>query len=86
MNLALLSTVVDGTGGAGAPAGAAGEGAAAGGMNPIVMILLYCVIIFGVMYFFSIRPQKKRNAEMQKIEKISKSAIPYSLQTVCSVK
>ena len=79
MNLAFLSTVVDGTGGAGAPAGAAGEGAAAGGMNPIVMILLYCVIIFGVMYFFSIRPQKKRNAEMQKMRENIKIGDPVLL-------
>ncbi|MBO8434632.1 MAG: preprotein translocase subunit YajC [Tyzzerella sp.] len=33
--------------------------------NPIMMIVVYCVVIFGALYFFSIRPQKKREAEAE---------------------
>lgn len=33
--------------------------------NPIMMIIVYCVVIFGALYFFSIRPQKKREAEAE---------------------
>ena len=60
MDLVLLtSTVVGG-----------GEAAqASGGLfsNPIMLILVYVVVIFGAMYMFSIRPQKKRQAEMEKM-------------------
>ncbi|MCI8342429.1 MAG: preprotein translocase subunit YajC [Firmicutes bacterium] len=74
MNIALLSTVVDGSGGS-----AGGGQAPSGGMNPIVMILLYCVVIFGVMYFFSIKPQRKKNAEMQKMRDAIKTGDPVLL-------
>ena len=33
--------------------------------NPIIMVLVYCLVIFGILYFFSIRPQKKRDAEAE---------------------
>ena len=60
MDLVLLtSTVVGG-----------GEAASSGGglfSNPIMLILVYVVVIFGAMYMFSIKPQKKRQAEMEKM-------------------
>lgn len=31
-------------------------------------LLLYCVIIFAIIYFFMVRPNKKRMAEYQKME------------------
>lgn len=62
-SLLSLSTVVDVVG-----SGGTGETAAAStGMNPIMLIILYCVVIFGAMYFFSIRPQKKRQAKMDEL-------------------
>lgn len=41
---------------------AAASGSAAGSImqNPVMMIVLYCLVIFGALYFFSIKPQKKR--------------------------
>lgn len=30
-------------------------------------MLLYCVIVFGIIYFFMVRPNKKRMAEYQKM-------------------
>ena len=30
-------------------------------------LLLYCVIVFGVIYFFMVRPNKRRMAEYQKM-------------------
>ena len=38
--------------------------------NPFMVIVMYCVIIFAVMYFFSIRPTRKRE---QKLEEMRKS-------------
>lgn len=70
-----VSTKVDPSGGAGAAASTAGSAAntaaaAAGGFmsNPISMVVIYCIVIFGALYFFSIKPQKKREkaaAEMR---------------------
>ncbi len=37
-----------------------------GAMSPIVLILFY-VLIFGAMWFFLIRPQKKRQKEEKKM-------------------
>lgn len=34
-------------------------------MNPMLMIVIYCVVIFGALYFFSIRPQKKRERALE---------------------
>ena len=62
-----VSTKVDPSGGAGAAASTAGSAAntataAAGGFmsNPISMVVIYCIVIFGALYFFSIKPKKKR--------------------------
>jgi len=33
----------------------------------IVGMLVYCLIIFGILYFFMIRPNKRRMAEYQKM-------------------
>ena len=30
-------------------------------------MLLYCVVVFGIIYFFMVRPNKKRMAEYQKM-------------------
>lgn len=35
--------------------------------NPILMIIIYCVVIFGAMYIFSIKPQKKREKAMNEM-------------------
>ncbi len=42
---------------------------AAGGFasNPFMVIVMYCVIIFAVMYFFSIRPTRKREQKMEEL-------------------
>ncbi len=37
------------------------------GNNPVTVIIVYCVIIFAVMYFFSIRPTRKREKKMQEM-------------------
>lgn len=41
-----------------APAGAFGG-------NHFTVIIMYCVIIFAVIYFFSIRPTKKREQQLE---------------------
>ena len=51
------STVVNGA------ASKSAGGATGGGMNPFVMVALYCVVIFAVFYIFSIKPQKKKEKE-----------------------
>ncbi|MGL4790854.1 MAG: preprotein translocase subunit YajC, partial [Anaerotignaceae bacterium] len=55
--------------GAGAATTTASGGTAFGGISPMVMIVGYCVVIFGVMYFFSIKPQKKKQAAMEEMRK-----------------
>lgn len=76
--LYLLSTVVNPSNGAPtAPAAnAASAGTpevAAGGLmgtimqNPVLMIVIYCIVIFGAMYLFSIKPQKKREKAMSEM-------------------
>ena len=37
--------------------------------SPIAMVVVYCVVIFGAMYFFSIKPQKKREKDFQEMRK-----------------
>lgn len=32
--------------------------------NPAMVVILYCVILFAAMYFFSIRPTRKREAKL----------------------
>jgi len=34
--------------------------------NPLLTIVLYCALIFGIIYFLSIRPQKKNQEKMDK--------------------
>ena len=34
-------------------------------MSPIMMIVFYCIVIFAVFYFFSIKPQRKKDKEQQ---------------------
>lgn len=53
MNSALLTTSV---------LSASASGSGAGGM---VMMVIYMVIIFGAMYFFAIRPQRKEQKRLQ---------------------
>lgn len=75
--LFLLSTVVnpENGGAATAPVVDAGTNAApeASGFmgtimqNPILMIVVYCIVIFGAMYFFSIKPQKKRERALNEM-------------------
>lgn len=54
------STVVNG-------AATSSSGATKSGLNPMMMIILYCVVIFGVLYVFSIRPQKRKEKELQNV-------------------
>lgn len=56
------STVVNG-----GAATASSSGAAKSGMSPMLMIVLYCIVIFGVLYVFSIRPQKRKEKELQNV-------------------
>lgn len=35
--------------------------------NPLMVIVMYCVIIFAVMYFFSIRPSRKREQKLEEM-------------------
>ena len=35
--------------------------------NPAMVVVVYCVILFAAMYFFSIRPTKKREQKMAQI-------------------
>lgn len=59
MNPILL--MLPGMGGAGTGAAAQGSGS-----NPMVMIVMMAVL-FGAMYFFTIRPQKKKQKEEQQM-------------------
>lgn len=43
------------------------EAQAAGGINPILMVIIYVVFIGGLMYFMAIRPQKKQQKQQQDI-------------------
>lgn len=84
MFMVLGSTVITGGGGGGsaAPAAAAAapaqDAAAAGGFGAlfggsgIMMILVYAAIIGG-MWFFMIRPQRKREKEMREMQQALKS-------------
>ena len=38
--------------------------AGAGGMGGMLMMVIYIVVIFGAMYFFAIRPQRKEQKRM----------------------
>ncbi len=61
----LLSGTSSIVGNGGTSEAAEGATQATGGFmsNPIMVIVIYCVVIFGALYFFSIRPQKKREKE-----------------------
>lgn len=37
------------------------------GSNPLMVIVMYCVIIFAVLYFFSIRPTRKREQKLEEM-------------------
>ncbi|MBR5625346.1 MAG: preprotein translocase subunit YajC [Alphaproteobacteria bacterium] len=43
------------------------SGATAAPQNGFWGMLLYCVIVFGIIYLFMVRPNKKRMAEYQKM-------------------
>ena len=60
------STVVNGT-------ASSSSGATKSGLNPMMMIILYCVVIFGVLYVFSIRPQKRKEKELQNVRNTIKA-------------
>ena len=64
-----VNTVI-GSGEAAASAGAAAETttqAAAGGGLSMSWIFIYIIVIFAAMYFMSIRPQKKRQRQMEEM-------------------
>ncbi|HCT65033.1 MAG TPA: preprotein translocase subunit YajC [Lachnospiraceae bacterium] len=68
MNFSLLSTVVSGAASS-SSSGSTASTTTLGGLNPVVLIILYCVVIFGVMYVFSVRPQKKKTAAIEEMRK-----------------
>ncbi|MDR2649422.1 MAG: preprotein translocase subunit YajC [Clostridiales bacterium] len=51
---------------------AAEPGAAFGGFNSLVMILVWVAVI-GIFYFFSIRPQSKRDKKLKEMQSAIKS-------------
>lgn len=60
------TTITPGSGETAAPA-ASGGGNMFGSFaaeNPIMLIVLYCVLLVVVMYFFSVRPNQKREKKM----------------------
>ena len=68
------STVVNGASGS-------GSGASGGGMNPLFMIILYVIVIFAVIYFFSVKPQRKKEREMQELRNAVKVGDSVLLST-----
>lgn len=68
--LEVPTQIIPGSGeGAADVAAGAGEAAASGGglfasNNPIMIIVIYCVALFVIMYFFSIKPNRKREREL----------------------
>jgi preprotein translocase subunit YajC len=66
-----VSTVVGGGESAAAVEGAAetaaDAAAPAGGLNPIFMVLIWVAVI-GIFYFFSIRPQSKREKKLKELQ------------------
>jgi preprotein translocase subunit YajC len=48
-------------------AATASDAGAAAGFNPIMMIVIWAAVI-GVFYFFSIRPQSKRDKQMKEMQ------------------
>ena len=74
-NLLVLGVITDDTAVA-APAATeamqAGEQGMFGGFNSIIMILVWVAVI-GVFYFFSIRPQSKRDKKLKEMQASIKS-------------
>ena len=67
------STVVNGASGGGT--------SSSGGMNPIFIVVLYCVVIFGVFYFFSVKPQRKKDKAQQEMRESIKIGDSVLLST-----
>lgn len=69
--------------GSGASTSGAAENTAqaAGGFfsNPVMVVVIYCVVIFGVFYLFSVKPQKKREAEAEAMRSVIKVGDPVLL-------
>ncbi|GFI60957.1 Sec translocon accessory complex subunit YajC [Clostridiales bacterium] len=63
--LADVNTVVS-SGNAGSSAAAASSSSTGGGLG-MSWIFIYIIVIFAAMYFMSIRPQKKRQREMEEM-------------------
>ncbi|MCI1958696.1 MAG: preprotein translocase subunit YajC [Clostridia bacterium] len=57
----------------GAATTSSASGATKSGMNPMLMIIVYCIVIFGVLYIFSIRPQKRKEKELQNVRNTIKA-------------
>lgn len=56
-----------GSGDGAAQAAASGGGNIFGSLassNPVMLIVLYCILLVGVMYFLSVRPNQKREKQM----------------------
>ena len=64
--LAQVNTVVSSGDAAGATTTAAASSGTSGGLG-MSWIFIYIIVIFAAMYFMSIRPQKKRQKEMEEM-------------------
>lgn len=62
MNLLLINLLDGAAAGAAAGGSATGQGQPGGGMTSMLLML---VAMFAIMYFFMIRPQRKRQKELQ---------------------
>jgi len=58
----VASTVING-----AAKSTAASTASKSSLSPTMMIIVYCIVIFGVLYIFSIRPQKRKEKELQNV-------------------
>ena len=73
------STVVNGAGASGSSTSS--SGGFLSGMNPIVMVVLYCVVILAIFYIFSIKPQRKKDKALQEMRESIKVGDSVLLST-----
>lgn len=60
------TTILPSSGGTAAPTTSAGGNifGSLAASNPVMLIVLYCILLVGVMYFLSVRPNQKREKQM----------------------
>lgn len=62
--LEVSTTVLPSNGDAAAPAAGGNIFGSLAASNPVMLIVLYCVLLIVVMYFLSVRPNQKRERKM----------------------